>query len=80
MTVFHNAVSHMDPDWDLALAATWAGLATSVISLATSIQGLRRKPPVIAFAVFDLGALAGVVGLVVTMLIQLFAHGNWNLI
>jgi hypothetical protein len=51
-----------------------------VISLVASIQGLRRKPPVIAFAVLALGALAGVVGLVVTMLIQLFAHGNWNLI
>jgi hypothetical protein len=70
----------MYPDWGLALAVTWAGLATSVISLVASIQGFRRKPPVIAFAVFDLGALAGVVGLVAATLIQLLAHGNWNLI
>jgi hypothetical protein len=73
LTVFHNAVSHMNPDWDLALAVTWAGSATSVIILVASINGLRQNPSAIALAIFAVGLLAGLAGLIVTSSFQWLA-------
>ena len=80
LTVFSIAVSRLHPNWDLALAHNWAGLATSVVSLVASIQGFRQKPQVIAFVIFSLGMLAGLVGFVITAFIALLTLGNWNFI
>jgi hypothetical protein len=78
LAVFSIAVSRLHPNWGLALAGNWAGLATSIFCLIASIQGFRQKPHVIAFVIFSLGVLTGLVGLVITTFIALLTFGTWN--
>jgi hypothetical protein len=80
LAVFSFAVSRLHPNWGLALAGNWAGLATSVVSLVASIQGFRQKPQVIAFVIFSLGVLTGLVGFVITAFIALLTFGTWNFV
>jgi hypothetical protein len=76
--VFHNAVSHINPDWNVALAASRLGLLTSLVGLIASIGGLLQRPAPVAVAICIVGIVVGLVGLTITGFIEMLSHASFS--
>ena len=69
--MFVIAVHTSYPNWDLALAASRAGIPTSLTCIVAGIIGARRNP---ALGFSELGIVVGIAGLLVGLFIEALSH------
>ena len=72
--LFISAVHTSYPNWNLALAASQAGIVTSLICIVSGVVGARQRP---TLGISELGVVVGVVGLLLTLMVEAVSHICW---